>query len=178
MLPCYPALTLRGLLSTRDNMLELNGVSSPGHFSLILTPSYFLWLYAVCPSIFIFHPSQLSPCPSATLHPPYSSSILTFPSISPPSLCHPVITTRAVPSPALAWAHTHQAFLMLLHSAAAAAAAVSSFPLSPLWLCLLLLSPGVVSLPSAPSEAVSHRDYNLISGDLEIFLSGDVRHVK
>lgn len=179
MLPCCPALALRGLLSARDNMLMLNGVSSPGHFSLILISLPLTFYGCLYEYVYLYLPLlstvSLSCCHS------YSSSILTFPSISPLtplslSLFHPVMTTGAVPSSALARARTHQAFLMLLHSAAAAA--LSSFPLSPLWLCLLLLSPGVVSLPSASSEVVSHRDYSLIPGDLEIFLRDDVRHVK
>lgn len=179
MLPCHPALTLRGLLSARDNMPELNGVSSPGHFSLILISLPLTFYDCLYEPVYLYLPLLSTVSPGLLLLSLFfSSSILTFPSISPlnPPPFHPVITTGAVPSPALARARSHQAFLMLLHSAAAAA--VSSFPLSPLWLCLLLQSPGVVSLPSAPSEVESHRDYSLIPGDLEIFLRDDVRHVK
>lgn len=166
---CCSALTLRGLLSTRDNMLQLSRVSTQGHFSLILISLPLTFSDSMHQSIFI---STISSCPSATLHPPYSSSVLTFPSNCPlnpllPCLRHPFITTGAVPSSALAWVHTHQAFLMLLHSAAAAAATVPSFPLFPLCLCLLFLSPGVVILPLAHSEVVSHRDYSQMSDDLD-----------
>lgn len=146
MLPCCPALTLRGLLSTRDNVLELNRVFSPDHFSLILIslPLTFCVSVSVCTSLFMFvcHSSQLSLPPLLFFYPDFPFFLSTR------SSPHPVITTGAVPLPASARARSHQAFLMLLRSEAAAV--VSSFPLSPLWLCLLLLSPGVVSLPSGP----------------------------
>ena len=147
-LTCCTALTLRGLLSAGDNMLELNGVSSPDHLSLILISLPLTFYHCMCGFVYLALFTLSSCC----------SSTLTFPSISPlnPPLPAPSLVIqllRQEQCPRLAWPLTlaHQAFLMLLHSAAAAAvAAVSSFPLSPLWLCLLLLSPGVVSLPSGP----------------------------
>lgn len=112
-------------------------------------------------SVLIYHSSQLPlsfclpcilPSPPLSLH-----SIL--------SLYHPVITTGAVPSPALAAAATQEAI-------------VSSFPLSHCGCdsCSCLQGSSVCRQP--PSEVKSHRDYSLIPGDFKIFLRDDVRHVK
>lgn len=130
-------------------MLELNGVSSPDHLSLILISLPLTLYHCMCGFVYLAL-LTLSSCCSLPFYPDFLFYLSTPSSL--PLSCHPVITTGAVPSPGLALTRAHQAFLMLLHSAAAAAAvaAVSSFPLSPLWLCLLLLSPGVVSLPSGP----------------------------
>lgn len=113
---------------------------------LSLTPSLWLSLF-IC----IFNFSKLSP-PVLTLILPLSRLYLSRSPLSP------------LPN-WLLWQEqcSHQAFLMLRHSAAA----VSSFPLSPLWLCHLLLSPGVIGLPPThPLEVASHRDYGLNPNDL------------
>lgn len=147
---CSQPLTLRGLLSARAHW----SLSSLIH---TINLSYFL-----CITL------SLSPCSSQaslSVLPPIFTLLNLLVSrhflclstqSSPPPLRHPFITTGAVPSPALAWLHAHQTFLMLLHSAAVAATA-SSFPLSLLCRWLLCLSPGVVSLPSASDEPQRRR---------------------
>lgn len=113
--------------------------SSPKATSLSFSYHSLLLFLTLCISL-VLSPTPLNYLFLSFCHssPFWLFSVLTFPSICPlnpllPCLCHPFITTGAVPSSALAWVYTHQAFLMLLHSAAAAAAAatVSSFPLSP-----------------------------------------------
>lgn len=160
-------------------MLELNGVTSLGHVSLIRISLPLRFYDCMYESVYLKLTSTVTRCPSAylTLH------LLLYPDFPihlsnqypppPSSCCYNRTNTFACLGLST---HCHQAFLMLLHSAAAVA--VSSFSLSPLWLCLLLLSPGVVSLPSTPSEVMSHRDYSLIPDESEIFIRDDVRHVK
>lgn len=84
MLPCHPALTLRGLLSARDNMPELNGVSSPGHFSLILISLPLTFYDCLYEPVYLYLPLLSTVSPGLLLLSLFfSSSILTFPSISP-----------------------------------------------------------------------------------------------
>lgn len=125
-------------------------------------------------SVLIYHSSQLPlsfclpcilPSPPLSLH-----SIL--------SLYHPVNYDGGSALACLG-PSAHQAFLMLLHSAAAARETiVSSFPLSHCGCdsCSCLQGSSVCRQP--PSEVKSHRDYSLIPGDFKIFLRDDVRHVK
>lgn len=56
---CFPALTLRGLLSARDNMLELSEVSTQSHFSLILMSLPLTFSDSMHQSICISHSSQV-----------------------------------------------------------------------------------------------------------------------
>lgn len=176
MLPCCPALTLTlWLLSARDNTLELNGVSSPRPLLPYshIAPTHSL---RVCLSLSATPLNALTS--SSTLNfPPLSLSLCLSPSAQ--SSPHPVITAGAVrprlPGPGHALIR-HS--LLLLHSATAAA--VSSFPLSPHCGCASCsrLQGSSVCHRAPPYDVVSHRDYSLIPGDLEIFLRDDVRHVK
>lgn len=156
-------------------MLEADGVSSPGHFALILISLPLTCndcLYdSVCPYLpllstaFVLLPS---------LYPAFPSSFSPLNPLPLSSSYYDGGSALACLGPS-----AHQAFLMLLHSAAAARETiVSSFPLSHCGCdsCSCLQGSSVCRQP--PSEVKSHRDYSLIPGDFKIFLRDDVRHVK
>lgn len=155
-------------------MLEADGVSSPGHFALILISLPLTCNDCLYDSVLIYHSSQLplSFCLPCIL--PYPSSFSPLNPLSLSSSYYDRGSALACLGPS-----AHQAFLMLLHSAAAAREAiVSSFPLSHCGCdsCSCLQGSSVCRQP--PSEVKSHRDYSLIPGDFKIFLRDDVRHVK
>lgn len=137
-----------------------------------IAPSYLQWLFVwLCPYLpllstaFVLLPS---------LYPAFPSSFSPLNPLPLSSSYYDGGSALACLGPS-----AHQAFLMLLHSAAAARETiVSSFPLSHCGCdsCSCLQGSSVCRQP--PSEVKSHRDYSLIPGDFKIFLRDDVRHVK
>lgn len=124
-------------------------------------------------SVLIYHSSQL-PVLLPSLYPAFPSSFSPLNPLPLSSSYYDGGSALACLGPS-----AHQAFLMLLHSAAAARETiVSSFPLSHCGCdsCSCLQGSSVCRQP--PSEVKSHRDYSLIPGDFKIFLRDDVRHVK
>lgn len=165
MLPCCPALTLRGLLSTRDNMLELNGVSSPRHFSLILISLPLTFCYSMYESVYLCLP-LLSTVPV----------FLHFPSFCP--LNPPIQWSWQEQCPRL----PRPELTLIRHSLCCSPQKQQRwcppFPSPHCGCASCSCLQGSSFCHQAPSEVVSRRDYSLIPGDLEIFLRDDVRHVK